>query len=228
MAPVSNWTGCYIGGNVGYGWQYNKPYDPAYPTYDLGSNTGTGVVGGGQVGCDYQLSGDWVVGIQGMFDGAGVNGSYIVPFAYAGDNTETMTFKTDWFATLTGRIGYAVLPQALLYFKGGAAWAHTNYSDTDPSGAVYPPFSGQARSTPSGWTIGGGAEYAFTRNWSVFVEYNYVDLGSRDVALTYNCGGGCGFANPYTYKETQNLQMVLVGLNYRFGGIGTAPVSAKY
>jgi outer membrane immunogenic protein len=227
-APVYSWIGCYIGGNVGYGWQGNKPSDPSF-SGDIGSDTGSGVVGGGQVGCDYQFSGSkWVVGIAGMFDGAGVKGSHSVPFAYAGDSAETMTFNTDWFATLTGRVGYAVVPQALLYFKGGAAWAHTTYSDVDPSGATYAPFSGQANATPSGWTIGGGTEYAFRPNWSVFVEYDYIDLGSRNVALTYNCGAGCGFANPYTFRETQNLQTILVGLNYRFGGIGTAPFSARY
>ena len=101
-----------------------------------------------------------------------------------------MTFNTDWFATLTGRVGYAIVPQALLYVKGGAAWARATYSDVDPSGTTYAPFSGQASATPSGWTIGGGTEYAFRPNWSVFVEYDYIDLGSRNVALTYNCGAG--------------------------------------
>jgi outer membrane immunogenic protein len=230
-APVYSWTGCYIGGNVGYGWQNNQPYDPLAAT-GVGSDTGTGAVGGGQIGCDYQFAGKWVIGIQGMFDAAGVNGSHLVPFSYAGDNSETMTFKTSWFATLTGRIGYALVPQALLYAKGGAAWARTSYSDTDPSGAVYPPFSGQASATPSGWTVGGGVEYAFLPNWSVFVEYDYIGLGSPTVALSYNCGSICGsginsFANPYSYKETQNLQAVLVGVNLRFG-IGSAPLSAQY
>jgi outer membrane immunogenic protein len=224
-APVYNWTGCYIGGNVGFGWQHNGPSDPIFGG-DVGSDTGTGAVGGGQVGCDYQFSGSkWVLGIQGMFDGSGVRGSHGVPFSYAGDTTESMTFNNDWFATVTGRIGYAVVPQALVYFKGGAAWARNTYSDVDPGGA--PPFSGQGSATPSGWTIGGGTEYAFAPNWSVFVEYDYVDLGSRNVALTYNCGAGCGFANPYTLRETQNLQTILVGVNLRFSGIGMAPLSAR-
>jgi outer membrane immunogenic protein len=212
--PLFSWTGCYIGGNVGYGWQYNRPFDPAFPTFSVGSDFGSGVGGGGQLGCDYQLSGPWVVGIQGLFDGTGVNGSHTVPFAYSGDNTEVMSFKTTWFATLTGRVGYAVQPQSLLYVKAGAAWAHINYTDVDPTP---PAFSGQANATPAGWTIGTGLEYAIQRNISLFLEYDYADFGTQNVNLTYACAGGCAFANPYLYQETHRLQTVLVGMNYRFG-----------
>ncbi|MGO9358115.1 MAG: outer membrane protein [Xanthobacteraceae bacterium] len=219
IEPVASWTGCYGGVNIGTGWQGVHPTDPLtapFP-FDLGSDNGVGVVGGGQVGCDYQFASNWVVGIQGMFDGAGVTSSHIVPFAYGLDNTETLTSKTGWFATLTGRIGYTVLPQGLLYFKGGAAWVNTRYSDVDPTPVLYTPFSGQASATRAGWTVGGGGEYAFLPNWSVFAEYDYTGLGTRGTAFTYNCGAGCGFSNPYYFSEKQSLQTVLVGLNYRFG-----------
>jgi len=219
-APPPSWTGCYIGMNVGYGWQYNRPFDPTSPTLSVGSDISSGVVGGGQLGCDYQLSSRWVVGVQGMFDGASVTGSHGVPVAYAGDTGETMSFQTNWLATVTGRIGYAVQPQTLLYVKGGAAWARIDYTDIDLTGIVFTPFAGQASATPIGWTVGGGLEYAVTRNGSLFIEYDYADFGSRTVNLTYNCGATCGFTNPYPYQETHRLQTVLVGLNYRLGAFG--------
>jgi outer membrane immunogenic protein len=102
------------------------------------------------------------------------------------------------------------MPQTLLYFKGGAAWARNDFSDADPAAA--PPFSGQASATRSGWTIGAGVEYALQRNWSLFAEYNYLDFGRQNVALTYNS------INPYTYSERNSLQTILLGLNFRFGG----------
>jgi outer membrane immunogenic protein len=229
MVPVvSSWTGCYVGGNIGGGWQRTgaTDVDPANAGAfsDAGRDTGNGVVGGGQVGCDYQFASNWVVGVQGMFDGSGVKGSHSAPFAYAGDNTEFFSARTDWFGTLTARIGYAVMPQALLYLKGGVAWVHTNYSDDDSSGTVFVPYAGQVSSTRTGWTIGGGGEYLLSRNWSLFAEYNYIGLGSKTLAYTYSCGAGCGFDDPYFFSEKQNLQTVIVGLNYRFGG----PVVARY
>jgi outer membrane immunogenic protein len=230
MAPtVSSWTGCYVGGNIGYGWQRNSTtdVDPSNAGFfsDVGSDTGSGVVGGGQVGCDYQFVGNWVVGIQGMFDGAGVKGSHIDPFAYSSDTTESHSTKADWFGTLTARLGYAVAPDTLLYVKGGGAWVHETFTDVDPTAfGLFPAYSGGATSTRTGWTVGGGGEYKFNMNWSVFAEYNYIGLGRQTSGYSYNCGAGCGFPNPYLYSDKNNFQMVLVGLNYRFGG----PVVAKY
>src|SRR5262249_2398077 len=130
VAPpiVYTWTGCYIGGNVGYGWQRNKSWDPSAEV-SAGSETAKGVVGGGQIGCDYQFSGNWVIGIQGMFDGADVHGTHPNPT----QTQDIFGFKTSWFGTLTGRLGYAVTPQTLLYVKGGAAWVHVKHTDDDPT-----------------------------------------------------------------------------------------------
>jgi outer membrane immunogenic protein len=217
--PVYSWTSCYIGGNVGPGWGRNQVNDfRTLPGFDVGSDTGTGVVGGGQIGCDYQTA-NWVFGVQGMFDGSGVKGNLVPNGANTPANNpigftpnERLGFKIEWFATLTGRIGYLVQPQALLYLKGGAAWAHNTYSDND----LTIPVLGNGSANPSGWTIGGGLEYAFLPNWSAFVEYNFIDFGSRNVTIVYNPADG--FTNPYGYTEKQNLQTVLFGLNYRFAG----------
>lgn len=211
-APVANWTGCYVGANVGGGWQRNSVLD-FLAGFNAGSDTGSGIVGGGQVGCDYQFANNWVVGIQDMLDGASIKGSHIYP----GTLTETLGANTRWIDTLTGRLGYTVTPQTLLYLKGGGAWARINYTDSNPIAAPpVPAYAGQGNATRSGWTLGGGAEYAFLRNWSAFAEYDYIDLGSRNVSLTYNCGAACFFANPYTYRISHNVSELLLGINYRF------------
>lgn len=219
LPPAFSWTGCYVGANVGGGWQKNKAHDPnpGFDTFDLGSGTDTGIVGGGQIGCDYQFAGTgFVVGAQGMFDGTGIDGSFYFPLAYSGTTTQSYAFKTDWLGTLTGRIGYAIAPQALLYVKGGGAWVHTKYTNADPN--HIPPYVGTASADRSGWVVGGGLEYAFWRNWSVFVEYSYMDFGTRNLSFSYNCGVGCGFSNPYILQDKQTLQTVLLGVNWRFGG----------
>src|ERR671930_460 len=73
-APVFSWSGCYIGANIGGGWADKSFNDAAglvtgVPGADLGTHTASGVIGGGQIGCDYQ-AGVWVFGVQGMFDGS--------------------------------------------------------------------------------------------------------------------------------------------------------------
>ena len=206
LPPAWSWTGCYVGANVGAGWARNDVVDQNFvPAVDTGVDAGTGIVGGTQIGCDYQ-AGNWVFGAQTMFDWSGIQGSH----PYNGSPTETLGTNTPWFGTLTGRIGYTATPQTLLYLKGGAAWVHNRFTDVDPT----VPFWGVLDATQLGWTVGGGAEYSFQPNWSLFVEYAYYDFGSFNATLSY-AGGG---VPTYTYNERQTMQTVLFGLNFRFGG----------
>jgi outer membrane immunogenic protein len=93
--------------------------------------------------------------------------------------------------------------------KGGGAWAKYKYSNSDPlSGGTF-----NASETRSGWTIGGGVEYAFAGNWSAKVEYDYIDFGTKTVTFP-DIPTATGF--PEGLKNTINE--VKVGVNYRFGG----------
>src|SRR3954451_15332513 len=113
---VAIWTGCYIGANGGGSWGEKDYLDPLrVPPAPLGSHDVKGWVGGGQVGCDYQ-TGPWVIGVQGLFDGAGLTGSHLVPGA-----TDVLDTRIRWFGTATARVGFAI-ENALLYVKGGGAW----------------------------------------------------------------------------------------------------------
>jgi outer membrane immunogenic protein len=113
-APVYTWTGCYLGVNVGGGWGHKDNIDLSPPqpvALPLGSHDVRGPVAGGQLGCDYQVGG-LVFGVQGMFDWADLSGGNTDP----SDPTGDLAFKTEsnWFATLTGRLGYAVQPNLLI------------------------------------------------------------------------------------------------------------------
>jgi outer membrane immunogenic protein len=208
--PPASWTGCHIGANVGYARQRNRVVDPVGP-FDTGTDTQSAVADGGQIGCDYQV-GHWVFGAQGLFDATDINGSH----RYIGGNSslnETVGFKTSWFTTATARIGYTVTPQTLLYARGGTAWVHERLSDVDPT--PFLGYVGQAEPTRSGWTAGAGLEYAFAPGWSVFAEYDYIGLGSSNVAIHYLPFSP--FNVPYTFRFTDSLQTAMVGVNLRFG-----------
>jgi len=147
-----------------------------------------------------------------MFDWANLDGSHVYSLGapFYTDHT-----KVSWLATLTGRMGYAVHPAALIYVRGGAAWVRDTFTETCPA----PGCPGEAKSTRSGWTLGGGIEYRFQPNWSVFVEYAYMDFGRRRSTITY------ADLTTFNYDIKQDVQTVLFGINYRFGG---GPLVARY
>jgi outer membrane immunogenic protein len=221
--PVLSWTGCYVGANVGGGWGRNNVTQAASSLavgFSGRATTGvdtSGAVFGGQIGCDYQFANQIVIGIQGMLDGSSIKGSEADAFAslLPGAPVGSIEVKTKWLASLTGRIGYAFLSQneALIYIKGGGAWARYDTNLNNLTTSILFPGSnpGTIGKTFNGWTIGGGFEYRFARNWSAFIEYNYYDFSERTL---WNAATGGLTSN--TISLDPKLQTVTVGVNYRF------------
>jgi outer membrane immunogenic protein len=215
-APVSNWTGCYIGANVGAGSNretFTNVNPRRLPNFDLGSEQATGAMGGGQIGCDYQV-GNWVFGAQGAFDATDFKGSnHVVPGPndWQFPNVFDLSSRISWITTATARLGYAIQPQVLLYARGGAAWMHSSL-DYTITGMGIANFTGAE--TRAGWVIGGGLEYLIAPNWSVFAEYSHMDFGNstlntQDVVIANN--------SPEPILIGQRIDTVMLGLNYRFG-----------
>jgi outer membrane immunogenic protein len=216
MTP--NWTGCYIGANVGGGWAHTRQeFAPAPFTGLLFSDSqGGDVIGGGQVGCDYQFD-RFVIGAQGQFDFGRINSSAIEPLF----PTFTSAAQTKQIFTATARVGDLVTPSVLVYVKGGAAWAQTYLAVT---GSVPTPFlSESATLNRSGWTIGGGAEWMLSPGWSVFAEYNHMDLGN---GIAGYVAGPHTVGAPNVLNARLTAETALVGVNYKFGW--GRPVVAKY
>src|SRR4029079_8890782 len=178
--PRFSWTGCYIGGHVGFGWSQTDIAEPLEPQFQyfapagsaVGVDTGTHTVSGGQVGCDAQFAQNWLVGIGGDYSFADLNGETLDPFfSGKGRRGILISSRTDWLSSLTGRVGYA-WDRIMVYGKGGAAWAGQRYGVTNlvswgnpvprgcssPSSDACNPTGGQTR---AGWVIGGGIEAAF-------------------------------------------------------------------
>ena len=227
-APPVLWSGCYVGGNAGGYWNSFTAGQVAFagvpsPYIGYGSQNGNGVVGGGQIGCDYQFASNFVVGIQGQADFGSITSSNPVA-AFPGINAQ---FKVSNFETLTARVGYTVTPAVLAYVKGGVAWTSAN------GAAVVPALGGivgeAADFSMTGYTIGGGIEWMFAPAWSLFGEYNYMNFGTKNVnfpstGLVPGFGAAGALADTNAIKLT--AQTALVGVNYRFNWGG--PVVAKY
>ncbi|MCK1396072.1 outer membrane beta-barrel protein [Bradyrhizobium sp. 1] len=222
-AAVWNWTGFYIGGHVGAGWGTTEstltavsPGGAIPGGFPIAQNSRSGFLGGGQAGYNFQ-SGWAVFGVQGDIAGMDVKGT--TPCL---GGAASCTAKSDWLATVTGRIGGVVGDRTLVYVKGGAAWMHTDHSLSVPGG--FGPGAGSVgtSTTALGWVLGLGAEYAFDHNWSAFIEYDYIDFEKKNAALDFSPFAGVPATANVDFKN--KLSIAKVGLNYKFGG----PVVARY
>ena len=219
IVPARSWTGCYVGGHAGGLWANSTEWIVRTPGGDffgqsLGGHDLNSWVGGVQAGCDYQFAGGYVIGVQGDYALADVEGSH----DSAREFGVAYHSKVKSLASVTGRVGY-VWDRFLGYARGGLAWERDDYwATTILLGTAY-----TARETRSGWTIGVGGEYAFTDFLSGFVEYGYYDYGSREIALTPQVSG----LRPGFVDIKGTTSVVRAGFNFRFGA-WTAPVAAKY
>lgn len=154
VAPVmaTPWTGCYIGGNVGGGWTRidttRVQTDLVTPDFaNYGRENDSGFVGGGQIGCDFQ-TGNLVLGVQGMFDYANINGQHaLTDFPAFSEKNNVRSIITG-----TGRFGWLFAPTVLTYGKVGAAWLNNRNQVFTPGGAMIESSS----FTVPGMTVGAG------------------------------------------------------------------------
>ena len=229
-APVFSWTGLYIGFHAGLGWgESNNTVlendNNLFPQGHVNHNEFNGFLGGVQVGYNYQF-GLWVVGVEGQFSWANIDGdSRQEAVLLANRHVETHN-EVNWVTTATGRLGYSAGP-LLIYVKGGAAWAdfETTRSRTIRTSTFEVLSDINGGETRSGWTVGVGAEWAFAGNWSFKAEYNFLDFGTERVTRS---GANFVTGDPVTrFRDAETeLHIVKVGINYRFGW-GKAPVAVR-
>jgi len=202
VAPVVfSWTGFYLGFNVGGKWAHtDDTVSVPGTTIVFGSTTDSTVIGGGQLGYNWQ-TGPWVLGLEGDIDAqhwrtTRVVGTAIAPFIVG----DTFTADSHWEASIRGRIGYA-WDRVLLYATGGAAFTQVKTSFVG---------FGSDDQTLVGGTVGGGLEYAFTNNVSLGVEGRWTFYGNN------NFNGGTLAGLPVTQNIKLDTAEVLGKLNFRF------------
>jgi outer membrane immunogenic protein len=217
--PAFTWTSCYAGGHVGGAQAQKDVTDLVQLVQDqfLGAGTTvgvttvtaqpTGLVLGGQIGCDYAFSGNWVVGFEGA-----VSASYMkdtvstaLPLGNPGEQA-ALTIHTDMIPSFTARFGVAA-DHWLFYVKGGAAWVSDKYSLIGMFQGTSFDFEGL--SLRAGWTAGGGIEWAVWDDWSVRLEYDYYNFGHSNVLMSDSVNVLSG-----SIDVKQTVQTVKLGVNF--------------
>ena len=219
MAAMYNWGGFYIGANGGWGsshkcWDFTSPAGVFVSAE--GCHDATGGTIGGQVGYRWQAS-SWVFGVEAQGNWADLKGSNISLFNPIYVNQS----KINAFGLFTGQVGYA-FNNALFYVKGGAAVTSDRFGSYTTAANVLASTTGD--STRWGGVVGVGLEYGFSPNWSAAIEYDHMFM--QDKSYTFLNNGLVGAAGTLfgTDRIRQDVDLVTVRVNYRFGG----PVVARY
>lgn len=246
-----DWSGFYVGGHVGGGWQNTTFTDPGLFsilnnccegvnfTNEPGaaaSTTGSSFLGGGQAGWMYQFE-HFVVGGDADFSATDIQQNGIRSFPLLGPAfvNETYNAHTDWTATSTVTFGYATGPW-LLYGKAGSALEHETFGLGLNGSYGLSPFSFSSSSSSkliSGWTAGAGVKWAILDNVFLFAEYDFLDFGPNAEHMSGMLTGalpamlgGHNTAATFDPIFNQTISEVKVGLNYKFGPGGPVPTFA--
>jgi outer membrane immunogenic protein len=241
--PALSWTGAYGGLNLGGGWAAGNGNGDAWNLYGMNggitNNLGGGVLGGAQVGYNYQLSNLLLVGGETDFQGTSlrrsrsfVGGLYtpttlgplgdqsafynsvLNPFSNGAPHYANVSTSLNWFGTVRGRVGVTLRPDLLLYATGGFAYG-------DVTRSVTPSWSGGRGAIQTGWTAGAGVEWLFFPNWSAKAEYLYSDI-SGGGSNGYWPGAGYAGVGLNSFNNHTRWNTVRLGVNYHFNA-GSAP-----
>jgi len=213
--PAPIWTGFYLGGNIGGAWVHRDVTDSLFGlTFGDGNNSGV-FIGGGQLGFNAQFS-SLVLGVEWDFDWAGSNNDAGNGVVIPGRGNFALSSNNRWITTLAARFGWAYGPW-LFYGKAGGGWAGNNDFTiiNVTTGASITGFNDNNNS--AGWLLGAGIEWAFVPSWSAKIEYEYLGLNNRSfvVPVGFPVLGGDTFST-----SNRSIQMVKLGINYRFNWIG--------
>jgi outer membrane immunogenic protein len=186
---ATNWNGFYFGAFAGgslasdsQGYSVTSPLlaslPPIIPVVNAAGSSNLrsrGADVGVEAGYNWVVSPQFVLGVEGDMGWSSLRGSettngtvplFLIPFSI------TQKIDVDWQSSLRLRAGFTPLDNLLVYATGGPAVAHIRYANTfwDSDNETE---SASVSALRAGWTIGGGAEWAFSRKWSLKGEYRY-------------------------------------------------------
>jgi len=214
VTPTHNWSGFYAGAHLGYGWS-DKDWTLIQnagnqPSNQIGtiitSHDADGWLGGIQLGANHQMD-NIVIGGELEISWSDMDG-YSTWTPQGGPNAGVFrdaSTDINWMLLLSARAGLA-FDKTLAYVKAGVAWADEDYTHT--GGSVGTPRFLKGDDRRVGWLAGVGLEHAYDENWSVKLEYNYIDFGDERISLTDG-------DRTALFDVDQEMHVVKVGVNYR-------------
>jgi outer membrane immunogenic protein len=233
VASRFSWTGCYVGGYIGFAtantWQSTDLGStgpvPAPLFSPIGANPwsyseNTSFVGGGNAGCNYQLwsgpansvFGGLVVGIEGEGGYMSLSGSAVEPLSIDVIGSSKLG---NTYGLIAGRLGWVMWERVLVYGKAGVAFYDTSatVSAITPGPGAPDTITATGSKSQAPFAVGGGVEYAMWDHWTGKFEYMWLDGKSG-----YNaCGTDSILGQSFCWQQKPSpVNLVKVGLNYKF------------
>jgi len=193
--PVHQWTGFYVGGNVGYGVAGLTDNGPLAVTSNM-----TGAIGGIQAGYNHQIE-SIVFGVEADIQASAQEATYTRNLPIVGDLTVSQ--KIPYFGTVRGRIGYAFDCGCVMAY-GTLGWAYGAYQPSVTAFGIT--LSGDY--TRSALAAGAGVEWMVSKNWSAKLEALYLDTG--------NIGSPTSFPIIGQVHMRVRDAVTRIGINYHF------------
>jgi len=249
VVAAHHWSGFYLGGAVGArsaqakgnvtavtNSNFNSFCDTLAP---FGGCRGqqldsTGAKGGIYAGYNWHAAPRWVLGVEADWmwaDHEAVLSGHIFPstvnsFALTAVGGDSFTLKTQWDASLRGRVGHLVTPSVLVFATAGVSWMSIKTSSVCTAVtascsaiATLTPLTASVSDIVVGWTVGGGVEAMIAPDWLVRAEYRYADYGTSDYSITRT---NASTQRVTTYDIDLKTHTALLGIAYKFGGKASA------
>lgn len=215
VEPGHSWTGGYIGVNLGGVITSSPAVNDLAPLgggavvlHIPGHLSSAGVIGGAQIGYNWQFAPNWVFGLEADIQGSGQKDGTSATLPTAGGLfSMSLESRLNYFGTARARLGLLATPSLLLYATGGLGWGNTEFNMTSTLAGASS--SASFTHTNIGWTVGGGVEGKISANWSAKAEYLYLDLGNTAGSVTLP---------PVIQTGSVDFRdhIVRIGLNYHF------------
>ncbi|MFS2325716.1 outer membrane protein [Brucella sp. H1_1004] len=200
-----NWSGAYLGGQVGHSWaktKYSLKDNDDFEDFDsAGSENKGAFIGGVYAGYNFDLGNNFILG--GEVDITKGFQSQKNSFLHD-DSGHSASTELAWNGAMRARMGYAV-NKVMPYLAGGLAFGSikntlTINEEFDDGETI------SKTKTRTGWTVGGGVDYAATDNVILRLEYRYTDFGKQNFDLN---GNG-------TASSKLSTNDIRIGVAYKF------------
>jgi len=174
-----NWSGPFVGVDVGYTWTTDKKNNNSRDgNHYYSKNEDNGGLVGVSTGYNFMVNENWLLGITGEYATYDAQDSYNNLQNGVPNNVITVS-SIEQKVSLLAKLGYLIDDKTLLFVTGGYSTAEISreYDQESPNRRE------KHKDWQNGWTIGLGGDYFFYKNFSANLEYRYTDFGTDNVIV---------------------------------------------